>query len=123
MTWVLVVLGGAIGSTIGALLLRRPSSTQLVTATAVVFGLAGMMSTQRVSPIVMAVLGYGVLGSAASMVAFALASPMWVGGDVPVRSTVSAGKKVGMYCAVGVTFALLGYLAVRGGATLYRKIG
>ncbi|MCG7592771.1 hypothetical protein [Mycobacterium sp. PSTR-4-N] len=123
MTWVLVALGGAIGSTIGALLLRRPSSTRLVTATAVVCGLAGMLSTQRVSPGVTAVLGYGVLGSAASMVAFTLASPMWVGGDAPVRSTVSAGKKVGVYCAVGVTFALLGYLAVRGGATLYRKIG
>lgn len=122
MTWVLVALGGAVGSTIGALLLRRPSSARLVTATAVVCGLAGMLSTQRVSPSVTAVLGYGVLGSAASMVAFALAAPMWVGGDVPVRSTVSAGKKVGMYCAVGVTFALLGYLAVRGGATLYRKL-
>ncbi|MBX7450621.1 hypothetical protein GR927_21775 [Mycolicibacterium sp. 3033] len=123
MTWVLVALGGVIGSTVGALLLRRPSSARLVTATAAVCGLAGMLSTQRLSPGTTAVLGYGVLGSAASMVAFALASPMWVGGDVPVRSTVSAAKKVGMYCAVGVTFALLGYLAVRGGATLYRKIG
>ncbi|MHA0286133.1 hypothetical protein ACXYX3_06715 [Mycobacterium sp. C3-094] len=123
MTWVLVALGGAIGSTVGALLLRRPSSARLVTATAVVCGLAGMLSTQRVSSIASAVLGYGVLGSAASMVAFALASPMWVGGDVPVRSTVAAGKKVAMYCAVGVTFALLGYLSVRGGATLYRKLG
>ena len=122
MTWVLVAVGGAVGSTIGALLLRRPSSARLVTATAVVCGLAGMLSTQRVSPNAAAVLEHGVLGSAASMVAFALASPMWVGGDVPVRSTVSAGKKVAMYCAVGVTFALLGYLAVRGGATLYRKL-
>ena len=122
MTWVLVALGGAVGSTIGALLLRRPSSARLVTATAVVCGLAGMMSAQHVSSRVTSVLGYGVLGSAASMVAFALAAPMWVGGDVPVRSTVSAARKVGMYCAVGVTFALLGYLSVRGGTTLYRKL-
>ncbi len=121
MTWALVALGGAVGSTIGALLLRRPSSARLVTATALICGLAGMLSAQRLSAWTTAVLGYGVLGSAASMVAFALAAPMWVGGDVPVRSTVSAGKKVAMYCAVGVTFALLGYLAMRGGATLHRK--
>lgn len=118
----MVAVGGAVGSTVGALLLRRPSSARLVAATAGLCGLAGMLSAQPVSSWVTAMLSYGVLGSAASMVAFALASPMWVGGDVPVRSTVSAAKKVGMYCAVGVTFALLGYLAVRGGATLYHKL-
>ncbi|MEH3138869.1 MAG: hypothetical protein PGN37_01565 [Mycobacterium kyogaense] len=122
MTWILVALGGALGSAIGALLLRRPSSARLVTATAVVCGLAGMISAQPFSSRVTAILEFGVLGSAASMVAFALASPMWVGGDAPVRSTMSAGRKVAMYCAVGVTFALLGYLSVHGGTTLYRKL-
>ncbi|TRW80540.1 hypothetical protein FK535_19220 [Mycolicibacterium sp. 018/SC-01/001] len=122
MTWVFVALGGALGSAVGALLLRRPTSARLVTATAIVCSLAGMLSAQPISSKLMAVGGYGFLGSAASMVAFALASPMWVGGDAPVRSTFSAGRRVAMYCAVGVTFALLGYLCVRGGATLYRKL-
>lgn len=65
---------------------------------------------------------YGVLGSAASMVTMAVVSPMWVGGDAPVRSAVAVSKKLAVHCGVGVTFALLGYLAMRGGATLYKKL-
>jgi hypothetical protein len=122
MTWVLVALGGAVGSTFGVLLLRRPTGTRLLLATASVCGLMGMLSAQLFSPKVTAVLGYGVLGSAASMVAFALASPAWVGSDAPVRSTAGITKRLAVYCVVGVTFALLGYLAVRGGATLYKKL-
>ncbi len=122
MTWVLVALGGAAGSAVGALLMRRPTGTRLLLATATVCGVMGMLGTQLLSPKVSAVLIYGVLGSAASMVTMAVASPMWVGGDAPVRSTVAVTKKLVVHCVVGVTFALLGYLAVRGGATLYKKV-
>ncbi|KRE33781.1 hypothetical protein ASG82_22240 [Mycobacterium sp. Soil538] len=122
MTWVLVAVGGAVGSTVGALLMRRPTGTRLLLATAAVCGLMGMLSAQLLSAKVTAVLGYGVLGSAASMVTMAVASPMWVGGDAPVRSTVAVTKRLAVYCVVGVTFALLGYLAVRGGETLYKKL-
>lgn len=122
MTWLLVALGGAAGSAIGALLMRRPTGTRLLLAAATVCGLMGMLTGQLLSPKVTAVLAYGVLGSAASMVTMAVASPMWVGGDAPVRSTVAVTKRLAVYCVVGVTFALLGYLAVRGGATLYKKL-
>ena len=122
MTWLLVALGGAAGSAIGALLMRRPTGTRLLIAAAAICGLMGMLSAQVLSPKVTAVLAYGVLGSAASMVTMAVASPMWVGADAPVRSTVAVTKRLAVYCVVGVTFALLGYLAVRGGATLYRKL-
>lgn len=122
MTWILVAVGGAAGSAFGALLMRRPTGTRLLLATAAVCGLTGMLSAQVVSPRVTAMLVYGVLGSAASMVTMAVVSPMWVGGDAPVRSTVAAARKLAVHCVVGVTFALLGYLAVRGGATLYRKL-
>ncbi|KGI67302.1 hypothetical protein MJO55_07270 [Mycolicibacterium rufum] len=122
MTWVLVAVGGAAGSAVGALLMRRPTGTRLLLATSVVCGLTGMLSAQLLSPKLTAVFGYGVLGSAASMVTMAVVSPMWVGGDAPVRSTVAVTKKLAVHCVVGVTFALLGYLAVRGGATLYKKL-
>ncbi|BBX71529.1 hypothetical protein [Mycolicibacterium psychrotolerans] len=122
MTWVLVAVGGAMGSAVGALLMRRPTGTRLLLATAAMCGLMGLLSAQLLSPKVTAVLGYGVLGSAASMVTMAVASPMWVGGDAPVHSTVSVTKRLAVYCVVGVTFALLGYLAVRGGETLFKKL-
>lgn len=122
VTWVLVALGGAAGSTIGALLMRRPTGTRLLLATSVACGLMGMLSAQLLSPKVTALFVYGLLGSSASMVTMAVTTPMWVGGDAPVRSTVAVTKRLAVYCVAGVTFALLGYLAVRGGETLYKKL-
>ncbi|RZT18933.1 hypothetical protein EV589_3195 [Mycobacterium sp. BK558] len=122
MTWILVAVGGAAGSAIGALLMRRPTGTRLLLATAALCGFMGMLSGQLLSLKVTALFVHGVLGSAASMVTMAVTSPMWVGGEAPVRSTVAVTKRLAVYCVVGVTFALLGYLAVRGGVTLYKKL-
>ena len=39
-----------------------------------------------------------------------------------MRSALAVTKKLAAYCVVGVTFALVGYLAVRAGVTLYAKL-
>jgi hypothetical protein len=122
VTWLLVAVGGALGSTVGALLMRRPTGTRIMVAVATVCFLSGAVSTQLLSVRLSALLSYGVLSSAASMVVAGLASPIWIGGDAPVRSTVAVAKRLAVYCVVGVTFALLGYLAVLGGTTLYKKL-
>ena len=122
MTWLLVAIGGALGSTVGALLMRRPSATRLTVATATVCLLLGALSSQLLSVRVSALLSYGVLGSAASMTVAGLASPTWVSADTPARSTLAVARRLAVYCVVGVTFALLGYLAALGGVTLYKKL-
>ena len=91
-------------------------------ATASLCGLMGAFSAQPHSVHWTALLGYGVLGSAASMVALGTSAPTWLGGNAPVGSARAVAKKLAVYCVVGVTFALVGYLAVRAGATLYRKL-
>ena len=122
VTWLLVAVGGAAGSALGVLLLRRPSRMRLLVTTAGVCGLMGAFGAQPHSAHLTALLGYGVLGSAASMVAIGTPAPTWLGGNAPLRSALAVTKRLAMYCAVGVTFALVGYLAVRAGATLYMKL-
>ena len=122
VTWLLVAVGGAAGSALGVLLLRRPSRMRLLVTTAGVCGLMGAFGAQPHSAHLTALLGYGVLGSAASMVAIGTSGPTWLGGNAPLRSTLAVTKTLAVYCAVGVTFALVGYLAVRGGTTLYLKL-
>ena len=122
LTWVLVAVGGAAGSALGVLLLRRPSRMRLLAATASVCGVMGAFGAQPHSPNLTALLGYGVLGSAASMLAISTSAPTWLGGDAPLRSAWAVTKKLAVHCVVGVTFALIGYLAVRGGYTLYVKL-
>ncbi|WP_244880735.1 hypothetical protein [Mycolicibacterium gilvum] len=67
-------------------------------------------------------LTFGVLGSAASMIAVGTAPPVWLDRRSIRRSTLAVIKRLAIYCAVGVTSALFGYLAVRAGTTLYVKL-
>ncbi|AFM16124.1 hypothetical protein Mycch_1322 [Mycolicibacterium chubuense NBB4] len=123
LMWVLVAVGGAAGSALGLLLMRRPSTTRLMTATAAVCGLMGAFSVQLHSPELTAVLKYGVLGTAASMLAVGVTSRTWIGGDAPLRSALAVARNLAVYCVVAVTCTLLGYLALRSGFTLYKKFG
>ena len=122
VTWLLVAVGGAAGSALGVVLLRRPSRMRLLLTTASVCGLMGALGAQPHSAHLTALLGYGVLGSAASMVAIGTSPPTWLGGNAPLRSALAVTKRLAVYCVVGVTFALVGYLAVRAGVTLYAKL-
>lgn len=122
LTWVLVAVGGAVGTAVGLLVLRRPSPARLTMSTAAVCGAAGALSTLVHSAALTAMLGFGVLGSAASMVAVGTAGSGWLSRDSVAASMVIATRKIVLYCAMAVSFALLGYLAVRGGYTLYRKL-
>lgn len=120
MTWFLVALGGATGTALGALLARRPR-WQLV-GTAVVCALLGAFGVQSHSASLTALVGVGVLGSAASMVAVSTAGPVWLGGDAILPAAMRVARRLLVFCAVGVTFALAGYLALRAGTTLYLKL-
>ena len=121
MTWILVGVGGAVGSALGLALLRRPTPRRLLISTAVICALMGAVATQRWSSLA-ASLSFGVLGSAASMVALGAAPPVWLDRSAIVPTVWAVIKRLSVYCAVGVTFALSGYLAVRAGATLYLKL-
>lgn len=121
-TWVLVMIGGAAGSALGVLLLRRPSPRRLLLGTAIVCGLMGVHSAYPYLPALSAPLTFGVLGTAVSMIAIVTAPPLWLDSQSILRSTLAVAKRLAVYCAVGVTFALAGYLAVRAGITLYVKL-
>lgn len=120
--WVLVALGGAVGSTLGLLLVRRPSRQRLLVGTAVTCGLLGVRSAYPFWPALTDPLTFGVLGSAASMLLFSTAPPLFLDSQSIWRTTRDVTKRLAVYCAVGVTFALAGYLAVRAGITLYVKL-
>ncbi|KWX60304.1 hypothetical protein [Mycobacterium sp. NAZ190054] len=117
MTWILVALGGAAGTALGLLFTRRP-----LAATAVVCASMGAFHTQSHSTALTALVGVGVLGSAASMVAVSLARPIWLGGDAVLRTAWRVVRGLAVHCTVGATFALFGYLALRAGITLERKL-
>lgn len=121
-TWVLVAIGGAAGSALGVLLLRRPSPRRLLLGTAILCGLTGVHSAYPYLPALSAPLTFGILGTAVSMVAVAAAPPLWLDSRAVLRSGLAVTKRLAVYCAVGVTCALAGYLAVRAGITLYVKL-
>lgn len=104
------------------LLLRRPSPRRLLASTALVCGTLGVLSAYPYVPMLTGPLTFGVLASAASMVAVAAAPPVWLDPQSILRSTFAVTKRLAVYCAVGVTFAMFGYLAVRAGTTLYVKL-
>ena len=91
-------------------------------STAVVCGLLGIRSAYPYAPALTAPLTFGVLGSAASMILISTAPPLFLDSGSIVRSTLAVTKRLALYCIVGVTFALAGYLAVRAGVTLYVKL-
>lgn len=122
VTWVLVGLGGAAGSALGLFLLRRPTPRRLLLGVALVCGLLGIFSAYPYWPALTAPFTFGLLGSAASMIAVSTAPPLWPDTQSIPRTVIAVGKRLTVYCAVGVTFALFGYLAVRGGTTLYVKL-
>lgn len=122
LTWVLVAVGGALGSGAALLVLRRPSRRRLLLSTAAVCGLVGVLSAYPYLPIVTRPFTVGFLGSASSMVLVAAAPPMFLGTDSILRTGVAVARRLGVYCAVGVTFALVGYLTVRAGTTFYVKV-
>ena len=115
-------MGGAVGTALGLLILRRPSRRRLLIGTAVVCGLLGVRSAYPYWPALTAPLVFGVLGSAASMVLIATAPPLFLDSQSIWRTTLAVTKRLAVYCAVGVTFALAGYLTVRAGITLYVKL-
>lgn len=122
LTWVLVAVGGAAGSALGLLMLRKPSPRRLLIGTASVCGLLGVFSAYPYWPAVAAPVTVGVLGSAASMVLISTAQPIFLDSQSILRTTLAVTKRLAVYCAVGATFALFGYLAVRAGTTLYVKL-
>ncbi|WP_460356835.1 hypothetical protein [Mycobacterium sp. ZZG] len=117
MTWVLVALGGAAGTALALVGRRRP-----LAVTAVVCALLGAFGVQERSEALTALVGFGVLGSAASMVMVSLARPLWLGGDAIAATAWRVTRRLAVHCAVGATFALAGYLALRAGTTLYVKL-
>jgi hypothetical protein len=122
LIWFVVAVGGAAGSALGLVLMRRPSKSRLMAATAGVCGLLGAFSAGLHSPLLTVGVRYGLLGSAASMLVVSITSLTWIGADAPLRSALAVTRNLAVYCAVGVTFALLGYLTYRSGYTLYRKL-
>lgn len=120
--WVLVAVGGAAGSALGLLILRKPSRRRPLVGIAVVCGLLGVRSAYPYWPALTAPLTFGVLGSAASMILVSTAPPLFVDSRSIVSTTLAVTKRLAVYCSVGVTFALAGYLAVRAGITLYVKL-
>ncbi len=122
VTYALVALGGAIGAALGVFILRKPSPRRLLLSTAMACGLLGVLSAYPYAPVLTAPVTFGVLGSAASMVAVATAPPLWLDSQSILRSTLAVIQRLALYCAVGLTFALFGYLAVRAGTTLYVKL-
>lgn len=122
MTWLLVAIGGAAGTALSVLVLRKPSPRRLLLLTAAICGLLGAMSAYPYGPVLTAPITFGFLGSATSMAAVAMSPPVWLSGDSILRSTVAVTKRLAVYCAVGTTFALAGYLSIRAGTTLYIKL-
>lgn len=119
VTWLLVAIGGAAGSTLGLLLLRQPSQARLLAATAVACGSLG--AVLRAYPnftALAALLGFGVLGSASSMLTVAIPPQAWLAGSSPWRSSLEVVKRLAIYCVLGVTFAVVGYIAVSVGHTV-----
>lgn len=90
--------------------------------TAWVCGLSGVFSAYPYWPAMTAPITFGVLGSAASMIAVSTAAPIFLDSHAILRSTLVVAQRLAVYCAVGVTFALFGYLTVRAGTTLYVKL-
>lgn len=122
MNWVMVAIGGALGSGFALLVLRRPSRRRLLLSTAGICGVLGVFSAYPYVPVVTAPITVGFLGSASSMILVAAAPPVWLGTDSILRSGLAVGRRLAVYCAVGVTFALAGYLTVRAGTTFYVKV-
>lgn len=122
LTLMFVAVGGALGSAFGVLLLRRPSPRRLLLSTASVCGLLGVFSAYPYAPALTAPVTFGVFGSAASIVLVGTAPPVWLDSQSILRSTLTVTKRLAVYCAVAVTFAMFGYLAVRAGTTLYVKL-
>ncbi|WP_349269592.1 hypothetical protein MPNTM1_05500 [Mycolicibacterium parafortuitum] len=121
LTWVLVAIGGAMGSVFALLVLQRPTRRRLLLSTAGICALAGAFSAYPYLPAFTAPATFGFLGTASSMLLVAAAPPVWVGTGSVLQSAVAVTRRVAVYCAVGVTFALAGYLSVRAGTTLYVK--
>jgi hypothetical protein len=119
-----VALGGAVGSGLTVVAHRWPSGASRVLAVnAVVCGLLGAFSAAGVhSAGLTALLGYGVLSTAAPLTSVLLPLPtardaahVW---GLARRAAVAMATN-GIVCAA---FATAGYLAVAVGITIYRKL-
>lgn len=119
MTWVLVALGGAAGTALGVFVAQRQG--RRLAWTAAVCALMGAFGAQKHSAPLTALVSFGVLGSAASMVALGVAPPVWLDRGAILPTALRVTKRLAVYCAVGVTCALAGYLALRAGVTAYYK--
>ncbi|ORB30696.1 hypothetical protein BST38_10060 [Mycolicibacterium parafortuitum] len=122
MTWVLVAMGGVMGSVFALLMLQRPTQRRLLLSTAGICGLFGVFSAYPYLPTFTTPVTFGFLGTASSMVLVASAPPAWFGTKSILQSAVAVTRRLAVYCAVGVTFALAGYLSVRAGTTFYVKV-
>lgn len=94
LTWVLVGAGGASGSVVTVLVLRRPSRRRLLLTTATVCGSMGVLSAYPFWPALTASVTFGALGSAASMIAVAAAPPVWLGTDSILRSAMAVTRRL-----------------------------
>lgn len=123
MTWALVAIGGAVGTAVGLLLLREPSSTRMLTGTAVICALLGALSYYSRSPQFTALVEFGLLASAASMVAVGAPRQIWLSSHSILRSLITVSKRLAVYGAVALASALAGYLLMRIGFTVQFKLG
>lgn len=118
-SWLLVAGGGAIGSALGVFVLRHPSPKRLLAVTAIACGVLGaMLQAYPHASALTALLGFGVLGSASSMVSVALSPHAWLGGSLFVPSVWVVVKRLAIYGVLAVTFAMVGYIAVSAGHTV-----
>ena len=122
VAWVLVAVGGAAGSALGMFLLRKPSPKRLITTTAIACGvLGGALRAYPSSMALTAFIGFGVLGSASSMVIAAMPVQQWLSSGSILRSALTVVTRLAVYCILGVSFAVAGYIAMSIGHTVEVK--
>lgn len=107
----LVAVGGAVGSALGVMVLRKPSPKRVLAIAAVACcTLGAALRAYPDSAVLSALLGFGVFGSASSMVVAAFPSQERLSGETPSSTLLTSAKWLAIYCVLGVAFATVGYM-------------
>ena len=67
-------------------------------------------------------VGFGLLSSASSMLIVGIPQHIWISHDRVVRSTWAVLRRLAVYCALSLAFAVTGYMLVSAGHTLNVKL-